>query len=285
MIHTDSIKHRRVKLLGIFTAARRRFTMIDISFMQLNATHPADFVYGVKSDYWLLLFVKTPALFHLPTGDAVCHPYSAILYPPNTFAYYQAHEGPYINDYVRFYADKDFSIDDGVPTETLVQISHPDSMEKLFELLSAEDYFKSDYSQMSISMLIRMMLWKMAESVSESDLTEQQRALIELRYEIKLKPNYHWTVDIMANKLHLSAGYLQNIYKKQFGVSCMQDVVNMRVELAKDYLAATDFNSRKIAGLCGYLNVEHFCRQFKAVTGLSPLAFRKSSVEPDQKQI
>ncbi len=249
--------------------------MIDISYMQLNATHPDDFVYGVRNDFWLLLYVKTPALFHLPTGDIICHPNSAILYPPNAFAYYQAYNGQYINDYVRFKTDESFVTDDNVPTETIVQLNSPESFQKLFELLSMENYFRFDYSSMSISMLLRMLLWKIKESAQESEITDQQRALIDLRYEIRLKPYFHWTVDMMAEKLHLSTGYLQNIYKKQFGVSCMQDVVNMRIDLAKNYLVTTDFNSQKIAGLCGYQNVEHFCRQFKAVTGTSPLAYRK----------
>lgn len=48
--------------------------MIDIEFMQLNATHPDDFVYGVRNNFWLLLLVKSPALFHVPTGDVVIQP-------------------------------------------------------------------------------------------------------------------------------------------------------------------------------------------------------------------
>ena len=57
----------------------------------------------------------------------------------------------------------------------------------------------------------------------------------------------------------------------------MQDVVDKRIDLAKTHLINTDFTSQKIASICGYQNVEHFCRQFKAVTGMSPLAFRKQA--------
>lgn len=253
--------------------------MIDIEFMQLNATHSEDFVYGVKADYWLLLFVKTPALFHFPTGDVVIQPNSAVLYPPKTFAAYRAYNGVYINDYIRFHTDESFVLDENIPTQTPILLRSPSEMEKLFELLAVENYFKFTYYQQSISMIMRMMFLKIKESVQDSNMTEQQRALIDLRYEIQLHPYYQWTVGTMAKKLHVSSGYLQNIYKKQFGVSCMQDVVDKRIDFAKNHLANTDCTSQKIAQLCGYQNVEHFCRQFKAVTGMSPLAFRKHAIE------
>lgn len=251
--------------------------MIDIEFMQLNATHDSDFIYGLRHNFWLLLFVKTPALFHVPSGDIITTPNCAVLYPPKAFAFYQAYEGEYINDYVRFYTDESFVYDENIPLETPIPLRSPAEMEKLFELLSMEDFFKFTYSQQSISMIMRMMFLKIKESLNESSMTEQQRALIDLRYEIQLHPYYQWTVSGMAQRLHVSAGYLQNIYKKQFGVSCMQDVVDKRIDLAKTHLVNTDFTSQKIAGICGYQNVEHFCRQFKAVTGMSPLAFRKKA--------
>ncbi len=257
--------------------------MIDIELVQLNATHDSDFVYGLKSDFWLLLFVKTTAIFHLSGGDYIGAPNSAILYPPNSFAYYQANGGPYINDYVRFYTDETFVFDENIPTETPVLLRSPYEMERLFELLSMENYYKFSYSQQSISMIMRMMFLKMKESVDDNNMTEPQRALIDLRYEIQLHPYYQWTVGYMANKLHVSAGYLQNIYKKQFGISCMQDVVEKRIDLAKTQLINTNFTSQKIANLCGYQNVEHFCRQFKSVTGMSPLTFRKHAQSQKNK--
>lgn len=252
--------------------------MIDIEFMQLNATHPRDFIYGVRSDYWLLLFVKTQALFHLPTGDVIIPPNCAVLYPPKSFAFYQAYNSEYINDYVRFYTDESFVYDENIPTETPVILRSPTEMESLFELLSMENYYKFSYSQQSISMIMRMMFLKIKESVKDSSISEQQRALIDLRYEIQLHPYYQWTVNDMAKRLHVSSGYLQNIYKKQFGVSCMQDVVDKRIDFAKNHLVNTNCTAQKIAQLCGYQNVEHFCRQFKTVTGMSPLSFRKKAI-------
>ena len=84
----------------------------------------------------------------------------------------------------------------------------------------------------------------------------------------------------MAQKLHLSEGYLQTIYRNAFGISCMDDCIRARIRLAKDQLLYTEKTVAAAAEFCGYRNVEHFCRQFKQSTGLSPREFRRAHEIP-----
>ncbi len=253
--------------------------LAKISFMGLDHHHPGDFVYGdAEHDWWLLVHTKTPAIFHLPSGSIEVTKNTVVLYPPKMFACYRATGEYYCNNYVRFYADdalEDFIKEKNIPLGSPLLLEAPDSMEYLFRLLSMEEYFKFKNCAQSITMIIRMMLTKISESVKDIDLTDQQRALLNLRYEIQLRPDHPWTVTEMAEKLHVSAGYLQSSYKKQFGISCMQDVVLKRIELAKEHLRNSNYSSQRISQICGYQNVEHFCRQFKNITGESPLAYRK----------
>lgn len=252
--------------------------MVEINFMGIDTTHPSDFVYGdSEHDWWLLVFTKTPAVFFLPDGKVTAPAYSMVLYPPKMFAFYKAADDIYQNHYVRFYTDESFV--DNLPYGTPIQIKAPDSVDYLVNLLSMESWFKWQNSSQSISMIMRMLIFKMKESILDSDITDQQRALLNLRYEIRVKPDYPWSVSEMAERLHVSPGYLQSSYKKQFGISCMQDVVTERIELAKNYLVTTNYSSLKISQLCGYQSVEHFCRQFKNVVGASPLAYRKKAQE------
>lgn len=249
--------------------------MIDISFIGIDTTHPSDFFYSdSEHDWWLLIYTKTPAIFYLPDRKVTVPEGSMALYPPKMHAVYKACDETYANHFVRFYTDESFV--NNLPYGTPVHIKAPDSIDYLFKLLSMENWFKWQNSAQSISMIMRMLIFKMKESLKDSEMTEQERALLNLRYEIRVKPDYPWSVAEMANKLHVSAGYLQSSYKKQFGVSCMQDVVRERIELAKTYLRTTTYSSVRISQLCGYQSVEHFCRQFKNVVGISPLAYRKN---------
>ena len=67
----------------------------------------------------------------------------------------------------------------------------------------------------------------------------------------------------------------QLLYKQQFGVSCMDDVIDFRLRKAKDLLAYTGHSIAEIAEQCGYKNTEHFCRQFRKNAGTTPGRFRK----------
>ena len=250
--------------------------MVDINFVWLNSVHEPDFVYydGIH-DWWLLVQTKTYAKVHTPEEDIVVPPDTVMIYPPHMLASYEAYSGPYANYYVRFYTDEDFIEKLSIPFGTPITLRSPDSMNNLFHVLEKEFFSGFAYSQQSMGMLMRLMVMKIAESVEDSSMTEQQRELINLRYDIQTRPDYQWTVHEMAERVHVSAGYLQSIYKKQFGVSCMQDVLNRRVDLAKEYLGSSAYSSQKIALLCGYQSIEHFCRQFKIITGMSPLQYRK----------
>jgi YesN/AraC family two-component response regulator len=80
----------------------------------------------------------------------------------------------------------------------------------------------------------------------------------------------------MAEKLNISVGYLEEIYKNTFGVTCMEDVISSRINLAKKYLLYDHYSIAEIVTLCGYRNIEHFFRQFKKITGITPNRFRNS---------
>lgn len=255
---------------------REEKEMVDINFVWLHSVHEPDFTYyDSVHDWWLLVQTKSYAKIHLPDQDVIVPPDTALVFPPKMVASYEAYDGPYANYYVRFYTDEDFIEKLNIPFGKPIALRSPESMDHLFEVLSKEFFTDFSYSQQSMGMIMRLMVMKLAESIEDTSMTEQQRELINLRYDIQTRPDYQWTVGEMARRVHVSTGYLQSIYKKQFGVSCMQDVLNRRVDLAKEYLQSSAYSSQKIAQLCGYQSIEHFCRQFKMITGMSPLQYRK----------
>ncbi|MDE7223046.1 MAG: AraC family transcriptional regulator, partial [Acetatifactor sp.] len=108
--------------------------------------------------------------------------------------------------------------------------------------------------------------------------------LLELHKKIYNHPHLPWNIQSMAEELHLSAGYLQILYKKMFGISCMDDVIASRIRMASEQLVYTEKPVTEIAETCGYRNVEHFCRQFRKQTGFTPSAFRRSAAQAAANQ-
>ncbi len=80
----------------------------------------------------------------------------------------------------------------------------------------------------------------------------------------------------IAKSLHISVSYFQHIYKELFHTSLQQDLIRGHIEHAAMLLHGTSLPVTDIAKLCGYENLEHFSRQFKAQKGVSPKQFRAS---------
>ncbi|MBR3629030.1 MAG: substrate-binding domain-containing protein [Oscillospiraceae bacterium] len=101
--------------------------------------------------------------------------------------------------------------------------------------------------------------------------------LKKLRREIHKAPELAWNLTELAKRLNISRSYVQKLYKEQFGISYMDDLIDARISRAKQLLTTTDLRIQEVAASCGYQNSTHFMRQFREKTGMSPSAFRELS--------
>lgn len=85
------------------------------------------------------------------------------------------------------------------------------------------------------------------------------------------------TVAYFADKANLSAGYFGDLVKKETGVNAKDFIANYMMRIAKHRLLATDEDIATIAYDLGFQYPQHFTRQFKRITGLSPTEFRETS--------
>ncbi len=253
--------------------------MNHIFYVECDAAHASNFVFDVPQGHacWLLVCTKTPAQFWV-AGEMKEYPaHSAILYRANQKIYYRACAEQYVNNWIRFASDESYVTKTSLPFGIPFSLGDPDYCHKLFELLVIEHNFNRDYKNSSIDCVLRTLFNKLLESCFLNGFTAQYYSLLRLRAAIHNNPSDHWTVSKMADLLRISPGYLQLIYKKTFGIACMEDVIDGRIRLAKEYLFHGSQSIAEVAYLCGYRNVEHFCRQFKRMTGFTPKKFQLSA--------
>lgn len=84
------------------------------------------------------------------------------------------------------------------------------------------------------------------------------------------------TVHSLAERLHLSPGYLSDMLRSLTGQNAQQHIQGRIIEKAKEKLSATDLSVSQIAYELGFDHSQSFSRLFKAKTHLSPLEFRQS---------
>ena len=113
-----------------------------------------------------------------------------------------------------------------------------------------------------------------AAKYAENRLRPHDAALAELRTEVYQNPLAPYSLGDCAASLGIHPDYFNRRYKECFGQSFHQDCIRARILYAAHLLMHTPMKNAEIAEYCGYTESKYFIRQFSAVTGTSPKAFR-----------
>ncbi|MBQ8967355.1 AraC family transcriptional regulator [Ruminococcus sp.] len=253
--------------------------MFYIDRMGCSCKHDGSFVLNRPRGYegYLMLFVKTKAVFEIEGETYNIEPNTFLIYNKNSPQLYRACESEYINDWIQFECSEDITSGIDIKFDRPIYIGESIDVARYFQLI-ADCYYRRNNLQ-TAGFLIKALL---SEVFSENGKQEESgiahyRELLDLRRKIYAQPSEDWSVEKMAQQISVSEPYLHLLYKKAFGVTCNADVINSRIESAKHYLAYTDRTVEEVAFTCGYKNAVHFSRQFKQAAGVSPSEWRKNN--------
>lgn len=244
----------------------------------IGTRHDSDFVidrpHGSGDN--LLLIFKTPAvalidgeLLHLP-------PDSAVVYSADYPQRYGADGAEYVNHWVHFDIGGDTAFFEriGLPFNTILHISDIASAEGALNLLNMEAVSGGANRAECTELLLRLLLARLGGAPSDREISPHSAALRALRAEIYRDPAESRSIAELAAQLLLSPSHFQYLYRREFGVSCYEDVLAARLDRARYYLKNTSLPIMKIAELCGYENDVHFIRQFKKRMGCTATEYR-----------
>lgn len=80
----------------------------------------------------------------------------------------------------------------------------------------------------------------------------------------------------LSAQIHLSPSYLARLFQKTTGITLHRYVMQCRIDRAKHLLQHSNFSIGAIALDVGFANQQHFTRQFRQLTGITPSALRKT---------
>jgi AraC family transcriptional activator of pobA len=86
------------------------------------------------------------------------------------------------------------------------------------------------------------------------------------------------TVHFLADKLHLSSGYLSDLLKQETGKTAIELIHIFLMSEAKNLLKGADYTISEAAYTLGFENLPYFSRLFKKEIGISPSQFKKQSL-------
>lgn len=250
--------------------------MFEILCAGCDYPHEKDFEINRKNGYphYLALFIKTPGIL-IVNGEKKSFPKGTfILFDKNSPHYYAADNTPYIDDWIQFECSENYLSEFKDCLNKPVVVNDFEAIESYFKLI-LRTFFRGISNNNIIDHLI-LALFSEAFTWHIPDYNVPHfEQLNRLRHNIHKNPHKNWTIREMADSINLSEAYLQELYKKTFGISCITEVIQSRVLLSKNLLTSTTKSIQQIADDCGYNNVVHFSRQFKAEVGVSPIAWRK----------
>lgn len=82
------------------------------------------------------------------------------------------------------------------------------------------------------------------------------------------------SISSVAAGLNMHRAQLHRLFKRTYGDSPRTDILRKRCATAAELLVSTRSTITQIAVACGFYDHSQFCRQFKALTGLSPRKYR-----------
>lgn len=108
------------------------------------------------------------------------------------------------------------------------------------------------------------------------DMLTRMEALLNEHFDEKNLENKLPTVELLAERLHLSPHYLSDLLRSLTGKSAQQHIQEKLIEKAKEYLSVTNLSVAEIAYQLGFEYPQSFNKLFKKKMNVSPLEFRQT---------
>lgn len=250
----------------------------------VDSYHGKDFFHELPNGFecWSLIYTVTPQrmnlndqLLDVPAG--VC-----ILYPPGYPRYLCCVDGAdfFVNTWAHFTVDNEVAfgatlIRYGIPRTELFKLSDAAPfLDTMKELIYEYSTVHGNADEM-ISALMQIALIQLGRSalpfysLADGGNQRQRKLFEKLRKDIYSAPEINWTGEKMAANVFLSVNQLITLYKRFFGVTPKQDLLEARIVKAKTLMCPSTI-IKEVASNCGFENEYYFSRVFKQKTGMTP---------------
>ena len=117
--------------------------------------------------------------------------------------------------------------------------------------------------------LLGALLWQLNDE-ARTPAAPADAVMEELARALRADLSAPWSLDAMAQSVHLSRSQLVRRFRASFGRAPVQFLSEARLEAARGLLLETDWTLQRIAHHLGYGDAAFFSRQFKTRFGITP---------------
>ena len=196
----------------------------------------------------------------------------------------------FINDWIEFIASPDEIVTFGLEPELIVpeiNESYTNLLSELIHDMASVDIENPYHYEVATNAYLQLFLVKLAQYVNSSKnrtIKTNYRhphytKFVKLRNKIFSSREF-FTVSQLANELNMSESHFRRCYKEIFHIPIHSDLIAHKIEMSQQLLKdPNNYTTLQIADMLDYNNHEHFFRQFKKITHITPSEYRKAFYE------
>ncbi|MBR3942652.1 MAG: helix-turn-helix transcriptional regulator [Clostridia bacterium] len=201
------------------------------------------------------------------------------LYDKHAHQQFKADGVPLMHDWMHILGNMDSLMQKtGLLYNTVYTVQDSEKITAIMQDLEAEFLRADAFSKEIQKVRIAELFLRLGRQVHGEPIT-LTRSLVkrftEARTEIHKNYFMPWTVEKMAELVHISPSRFYDLYKKIFWLSPKKDLQYIRIEHAKWMLLQDTLSVKEIASAVGYENEYYFIRKFKEQTGTTPGKYKK----------
>ncbi len=129
-------------------------------------------------------------------------------------------------------------------------------------------------------LIIRLMRTIVLTVPTETQTISANRQCAAVRRYIDLHFKEALTLEQLAEEGHMNKFYLSHAFKREYGISPINYMIEKRIEESKYLLAETDLSLSQIAQLLGFSSLSYFSQVFRRTQAMSPKGYRQSLNRP-----
>ncbi len=164
-------------------------------------------------------------------------------------------------------------------TSDIIEVCTPSNPERLAELFTQayECWTKKEAAYKHRTAAILNLIF--AELHEDNTLVKVSNSKIanSIRYINQNLYSSDLSMSVAAKKSFVSDAYFRRLFKKEYGVSPKEYVINKRIEHATSLILAGDCSLKEVAAYSGYKDYKLFSTEFKRLTGYTPSKYSYSA--------
>jgi len=251
---------------------------MEIKYIGYNFTHREKFGLsrpdGAKSN--VFINVKSPAKFVIDGKGMSVNPGSIVFIKKGTPHSYEYNRCYGTDDWFHFELSPEEEGKFPLPYDNIISLGDTSLISFFIAKMQYEFYGQNENKERKINLYFELMWLEIKEKMQATTADKPQDfSIYNMRAYIYNYPDKRLKNKYYADLVNMSISHFQRTYEKTFGISPTQDIILSRIERVKYLLKNTNDSIGEIAMQLNYKNDVQLFRQFKKITGMTPLEYRK----------